>query len=412
MRIRRTVVAAGLAVAAVAAFTTSASAAGPAAPTSVKIAWADATQQQIRVTWTDAGEANRIRFEGLIETVGSEDLGLLAAGAPNELLVDAAPLYGGQRAVFRVASVDAGGTTGPMASSVEFDTSVAADVPITYAAPRPDGSLMISWRDAGEQYDYNPGDPLDVTGGERYSVQVSNGPTLAVPGSLRFAIIPARSRPYSVAVLAENIWGLSNDWRRFTFEQPTISGGAIPASAAYGHMLTVSGAVGGQHLVALQARDSSSKPWVTLTSKYGEPGAGTFTLQAPSPGTRQYRLYSPARKDQDSAALEYATGVTTSLTKHSIGYAKFSANVVSLGQSVTASLYIAPATNVRTTLQRWNGKAWVGVKDLVLAKGTTSYTFKTTARGTTAYRFFIPSTTYGGRAITWTTSASLPLVVR
>lgn len=410
MRIRRTVVAVGLAVAAVAAFTTSASAAGPAAPTGVTIAWADASQQQIRVTWTDAGEANKVRFKSAI--LGTDDIGTVAAGAPNELLVPTDGLYGGQRATFTVASVDSAGTAGPVAESVEFDTSAPADVPITYADPRADGSLLVSWHDAAPQYDYNPKDPLDGPDPVRYSIVNLNGGTeTPVPGNLRFAVIKARPRPYYVSVRAENLWGRSNT-RKFTFDQTTITGGAIPTSAAYGHMLTVSGTTGilQQH-VALQARDSASKPWVTLTSTYSG-FDGVFRLQAPSPGARQYRLLAPAWKRQDAAALEYATGVTTSLTKHSIGYAKFSANVVNLGQNVTASLYVAPATNVRAQLQRWNGKSWVGVKDLILAKGTTSYTFKPTARGTTAYRFFIPSTTYGGRAITWTTSASLPLVVR
>jgi hypothetical protein len=408
MRIRRTVVAAGLAVAAIAAFTTSATAAGPAAPTGVKIAWADATQQQIRVSWTDAGEANTVRFQGKL--FGASDRGTVAAGAPNEVLVPTADLAPEYQAVLAVSSIDSGGSASPVATSVEFDTLVTADVPITYAAPRPDGSLLISWGDAEPQYDYNPGDPFDGPGPVRYTVQ-TGGTRTAVPGNLRFAVVKARPRPYSVAVVAENVWGES-DPRSFTFEQPAITGGAIPASAAYGHMLTVTGSIGGQHHVALQARDSATKPWVTLTSTYGAPGAGSFRLQAPSPGTRQYRLYAPARKDQDSAALAYATGVTTSLTRHSIDTAKFSANVVNAGQNVTASLSLTPATNIRTTLQRWNGKAWVGVEDIVLSNGRGTYTFKTTTRGTTAYRFFVPSTTYGGRAITWTTSASLPLVVR
>ncbi|MEV6282947.1 hypothetical protein [Kribbella sp. NPDC051770] len=411
MRIRRTVIAAGLAVAAVAAFTTSASAAGPAAPSGVKIAWADASQEHIRITWTDAGEANKLQFKSAI--LGTDDVATVAAGAPNELLVPTDSLYGGSRATFTVASVDSAGTAGPAASSVEFDTSTTEAVPITYAAPRPDGSLLISWHDATPQYDYNPGDPFDGPGPVHYSTLDPNGGTaIPVPGNLRFSVIKSRPRPYYVDVIAENVWGRSDTGRTFTFDQTVIKGGAIPNSAAYGKMLTVSGTTGnGQQHIALQARDSASRPWVTLTSTYSG-FDGVFRLQAPSPGARQYRLYAPAWKRQDRVALEYATGVTTSLTRHSIGTAKFSANVVGLGQSVTASLSIAPATGVRTTLQRWNGKAWVGVKDIILSQGRGSYTFKTAARGTTAYRFFVPSTTYGGRAITWTTSASLPLVVR
>ncbi|MGC4940195.1 hypothetical protein [Kribbella sp. DT2] len=410
MRIRRTVIAAGLAVAAVAAITTSAAAAGPTAPTGVKLAWADATQQQIRVTWTDAGEANKVQFVG--EAFGAKDIAKIAADAPNELLVPSDSIYGGNRATFTVASVDSAGTAGPVAKSVEFDTSAPDDVPITYADPRADGSLFVSWHDAVPQYDYNPKDPFDGPGPVRYSiVNLNGGAETPVPGNLRFAVVKARPRPYYVSVRAENLWGPSNT-RAFTFDQTAITGGAIPSSAAYGHLLTVSGTTGNvQQHIALQARDSASKPWVTLTSTYSG-FDGVFRLQAPSPGARQYRLLAPAWKRSDAAALEYATGVTTSLTRHSIATAKFSANVVTLGQNVTATLAIAPATNVRTTLQRWNGKAWVGVKDLILAQGKSSYTFKTTARGTSAYRFFIPSTTYGGRAITWTTSASLPLVVR
>ncbi|WP_432945174.1 hypothetical protein ACQPXM_04850 [Kribbella sp. CA-253562] len=49
--------------------------------------------------------------------------------------------------MFTVASIDSAGTAGPVATSTEFDTSATENVPITYAEPRPDGSLMIAWRD-------------------------------------------------------------------------------------------------------------------------------------------------------------------------------------------------------------------------------------------------------------------------
>ena len=38
-------------------------AAGPAAPTDVQVSWSDAAAGLVRTSWTDGGEANKLRIE-------------------------------------------------------------------------------------------------------------------------------------------------------------------------------------------------------------------------------------------------------------------------------------------------------------------------------------------------------------
>jgi outer membrane protein assembly factor BamB len=63
------------------------------------------------------------------------------------------------------------------------------------------------------------------------------------------------------------------------------------------------------------------------------------------------------------------------------------------GQHVTARLTMAARNSVRTTLQRWNGSAWVNVKWVYLKNGTGSYTFVAATKGTVRWRFVVPAST-------------------
>ncbi len=72
--------------------------------------------------------------------------------------------------------------------------------------------------------------------------------------------------------------------------------------------------------------------------------------------------------------------------------ARFDDPFVSVGDHVTARLRMAVRSQVRSTLQRWNGSAWISVKWVFLTQGTGSYTFTATTRGVVGWRFVIPAT--------------------
>jgi hypothetical protein len=67
------------------------------------------------------------------------------------------------------------------------------------------------------------------------------------------------------------------------------------------------------------------------------------------------------------------------------------ATVTTRYQLNTAKFYdptVAPANNVRATLQRWNGKAWASIKWVYLTKGVARYTFPAAAAAIRRTAFF------------------------
>jgi len=200
----------------------------------------------------------------------------------------------------------------------------------------------------------------------------------------------------------------------------TLVRATIPASATYGQTTVVTGAVtadpwvctsmppscsqpipGGPgtfmtpsagRQVVLQGRTSSATAWYTVTSTVsGAQGNFRFTVRAP--GTRAYRVLvlgvsKPPTSDAKSAAV---TAPVRTVTRNRVLSARFDDPYVRFGDHVTVRLTTAVRSQVRTTLQRWNGSAWVNVKWVYLTQGTGSYTFTATTRGVVGWRFVIPA---------------------
>jgi hypothetical protein len=145
--------------------------------------------------------------------------------------------------------------------------------------------------------------------------------------------------------------------------------------------------------VYLQARSGPGGAWSTLASSLTATN-GSFRLAVRSPGTRDYRLEvlgvsKPPSSDAKAAQL---TAPVRVVARNRVVSARFDDPYISVGQHVTAQLTMAVRSNVRTTLQRWNGSSWVNVKWVYLHDGTGSYTFTATRRGVFGWRFVIPAT--------------------
>jgi hypothetical protein len=147
--------------------------------------------------------------------------------------------------------------------------------------------------------------------------------------------------------------------------------------------------------------------------------AGAFETPVRPLGTRQYRMLAPGSGDFSSengpygvAAFHGVSAAATLTTRYKLNTAKFYDPTVAPGQPATIALAVGPANNVRATLQRWNGKAWVSIKWVYLTKGVARYTFPAPGRGNTAYRFVVPPTTYNGLPVAGITTGSIVLVVR
>ncbi|MFC0629201.1 hypothetical protein [Kribbella deserti] len=135
----------------------------PAAPTGVRIDWADSSRERIRVTWSDAGTANRIAVKTLSGSTSDDaTIEMLPATAANQLVFSKYQLPANREAVeLQVTATSAAGSSTP-ARSVRFDTTHAPFTRIVYAIPQTDGRLRLSWTRAAMPVDRNPGDPLDV----------------------------------------------------------------------------------------------------------------------------------------------------------------------------------------------------------------------------------------------------------
>jgi hypothetical protein len=407
-------------------------AAAPPAPTAVKVGWVDWTHTQVRLSWNDTGAANKIRLEAVPYLGPPESRWQTPADGPNELILSTRSLQHDSKVRFVVVSVDAAGPESASGNSPWFDTTTPAHTDIRTAVPQADGSLRLTWTRNALPSDQTPGDPLDLPVNDRLTLTVrwdsADRRTFPVAAGVTTAVIPPLPRPYRVSVIARNEWG-NEQWPQDVAFGDMVVRAPIPTSAVYGNPITISGTVGarvctgcswlasgGSEIpVYLQARANATKPWVSIWNAWADSTTGAFRLYAASSGTRQFRVYVPGWSSSvppSIVTLATATPTTTVLTRYAVRTAKFADNTATVGQKVTAMVGVSPASGVRTTLQRWNGRAWVGVKYVTLSKGNGSYTFTAITRGTTAYRFLVPSTTYGGLPISWIATPTLSLSVR
>ncbi|MFC0629202.1 hypothetical protein [Kribbella deserti] len=98
------------------------------------------------------------------------------------------------------------------------------------------------------------------------------------------------------------------------------------------------------------------------------------------------------------------SAAATSTTRYAVRTARIDYPQATYGRKVTALLTVAPGTNVRATLQRWNGTAWANAKWIYTQNGSGSYSFTAAPRGVSAFRYVVPGGYFAGRYITGVTT--------
>lgn len=392
----------------------------PAAPpTAVRVAWANPQRSAVRITWTDAGEANIVR--SVVHDLGIGDTldERVAADAPNELVVQASRFpvnaLGMHIAVYAATDGQPVGTPG---TSVAFDTDRPLPPSLIGSRIVPGNGTRVEWQ--VQTYDRNPGDPLDVPNGTTHTVASTRAgscrwDTSSLAPSTRSIVLPARSYPYLAKLSVANEWGEEA-------RQPELSVGhfhlaaSIPRALVHGRGYFVTGGgwnvrvascAGvpyrlrteyGRPLVILQRRANANSPWESAGGEYADTN-GRFRIPAVGAWNAQFRVWVPTQTvdSPTSSAYGAATVPVTSVTRFRVDGARFVDHTATYRQRVTASLNVAPDVNSWTMLQRWTGKAWVNVVRVPLRAGTASYSFIATQRGVTGWRFYLPNTTYRDR---------------
>lgn len=394
--------------------------AAPAAPSDVTVSWPGTPGPYARplVTWTGGGPGEiRWRLDELVAGVwqiGEEEL---PEPGPAIYLAEAES-YCCDR-LFRVGVwfID-GGVAGDVAFSPVFDSLAPQRPTVTSVRGWIDGRMTYTWTATPLQADSTPGDPLDVPGPPRYAV-VLHPPPLFAPRATVVTTATTATVPWSLsstAVVEANEWTFWFSASVYAQEgkRPitwlSSRGGRVtastPAVATYGLPMTITGLTEERHRtscsacdaigpspgrkVVLHARRNALSPWVGVTSTTSD-SQGRFVLRVAAPGTRQHRVALLGVPYPQSSIIR--VGATSSaaitMTKTRVLASRFLDPTAVRGQKVTAHLSISPSSAVTAYLQRWTGKAWIGVKEVKLARGVGQYTFTAVIRGTVPYRYVV-----------------------
>jgi hypothetical protein len=409
--------------------------AADAAPTNVHVSWADSAHTDLLVTWDEVGsQPNEITF---IRPGTTFQVSSTSAADPNSVTLQAWSTL--NYPVLRVGvfiALPGGPRTSPAGLSEEFDASLPANTVFDQLAKGASGTFVAKWH-AEPLVDLNPGDPLDLPPmPQQYRVEVRGqwanlwGPVTPQSTATEATFTSPIPPPFAVSVSAANEWGKASGYggsRQIEYDR--FGKLSIPQATAYGRPTIVSGTLErmtqwcdvmsclsevrreAPRSVALQARTTASTPWylvgVTLSSS-----TGAFTFAPTALGTRQYRVVVRDVYDAVGLGLGVTSGAGTALTKARVLSATFADPTATYGQRVTARVKISPPVNVRTTLQRWDGKAWRDLKWVTTSGGYGAYTFSAAQRGRFAYRFLVPAFSYAGRPLSGQVSANFLLTTR
>ncbi|MDX2971624.1 hypothetical protein [Kribbella solani] len=364
-----------------------ATAAAPAAPTDVKIAWTDSGK--LRISWQDSGEQNYIRAE-YPDRNQVMLLDLTTADEPNELVIPGAMLDEDR---VRVTVTSRGADT-------------------------------------------TPGDPLDRPDSDEWlKATVQSGEktqVIPLPPGTSQAILPAVSRPASIRLSTGNEWGTTGK----RVDEPTarnvVVGNltartTVPAQMTFGTYVPITTSLDEYWCICaeqadygipvwLQARANSSTAWRTV-GKYTGSTTRPFSTRITSVGGRQFRIWVPARKGISQQAISLtpasSTSARSSSTLAQFRTAGFDVASARAGQLVKLTVDVRPGGTVKGALQRWDGKSWRSVLTVPITKGKATMYVRAAGRGTTTYyRVAVPAMTYYGLPIATTGSKSFKLAVR
>ncbi|GAA1551108.1 hypothetical protein GCM10009741_64490 [Kribbella lupini] len=406
-------------------------AAADPAPTNVKVAWSSTAHTHVRVTWNEVGSLPNRVFPQYPSGLGTETAS--TAAAPNQVDLPVG-LFSSQPSV-RIAvyaGTAAGGSTSPAGLSVPFDT-LATNAPVVdQVIAGADNHFAMTWHAGPAKTDPNAGDPLDLpTAPHTFQVYASLATVtiwdVVVPWTTATTVTfrTTDKPPITVNVYERNEWMVTSPGTSLAFDTERFGAVTVPASTTYGQPTVISGVIErlsrfcdpgpcwadrvgeAPRPVVLQARANAASPWYAVgTVQSGTDGRFRFAPVAY--GTRDYRIAVPDKLGADSFGLGVIGPAYTTLTRPKV-LASFADPTVTLGQPARARISVSPAANVRTTLQRWDGTAWRDLKWVDLTSGWGDYTFVATQRGSHAYRFLVPSFTYGGRPLAWQVSPTFVL---
>jgi hypothetical protein len=396
----------------------------------VQVAWSSAAHTHVRVTWEESEPTgNRVFVEYPWDRTSAREL---ATAAPNQVDLPVADFFASPVVRIGVFGItDAGANTAPTVHSAPFDTLTRA-VPVVDQVVAVNGTYTLRWHSAPDPVDENPGDPLDLLNvPHHYQVFVRPLPITAwslvgSPGPVATATFRTQDPPpFTVAVRDSNEWTRSPAVLWTEFYSGRLGPVTVPAATTYGQPTVISGRfdrIGRRcveatcsttpigdipRTVVLQARADATSPWYAVGTAQTY-DSGSFRFAPVARGTRQYRVAVPDRFAGNNFSLGAIGPASTALTRPRV-LASFADSTVKLGQPARARISVSPAVNVRTTLQRWDGTAWRDLKRVDLKSGWGDYTFAATQRGSYAYRFLVPSSTYGGLPLTWQVSPTFVL---
>jgi hypothetical protein len=96
-------------------------------------------------------------------------------------------------------------------------------------------------------------------------------------------------------------------------------------------------------------------------------------------------------------------------TQQVVRSARFLTTTLKYGAEARAELLTNPAITGKVSLQRWNGKTWIVVRDVAITNGRAVGTFPARQPGRVAYRYYVPSRTFNGLFVAATYSPNFVL---
>jgi hypothetical protein len=403
------------------------------APADVRVAWADASRKNVKVTWSESGtQPNKISVEGVV-VASPEATRYVRADQPNEALIPASdfPMNGNFRVSVSIGSTQDGITSKPGLSPM-FDTDGPVPPVLTSVQNVHGTAVMVEWRRGAPTEDYTPGDPLDVQ-----SASTSFEPTVVGAGPLKSRPLAGLGRstrhlikdvrpPFRFTVRAVNEWGTM--YGASVVGDTTTTTASFPRQTVFSMATPVRGRVTRHRLVCresgceseplpgpglpvvLQARTNASSPW-TYAGRTTTGAGGTFYVSTRSPGTRQYRVVALNWDGSPWVAFGSTSSAATTGSRVRV-WPRFSKPVVRYRERVTAAVRTLPRSNTTAVLQRWNGRGWIGVKNVAVRNGVGTYTFTALMRGSYGYRFVVRTVRYGGRTVHGYATHSVVLTTR
>ncbi|ONI71531.1 hypothetical protein BWI15_15240 [Kribbella sp. ALI-6-A] len=398
------------------------------APTNVKVAWSSAAHTHVRVTWDEAVAAPNRIYPQYPSGVGGETT--TTAAAPNQVDLPVAAFRNEPSVRIAVYAGPVG--TGPAGLSVPFDTLTPGEPVIDQMIAKGDNTYTMTWRSGPPKPDPNAGDPLDLTNGPHHFQLYASRATVTIwdvvvpwTTATTATFLTTDKPPIHLGLYDRNEWTANSAGKSLALDYERFGPVTIPASTTYGQPTVITGVIErlsrfcdpgpcwemrtgeAPRPVVLQARNTTGAPWYVVGSVQSQ-ADGRFRFAPVARGTREYRIAVPDQLTSDSFGLGVIGPASTTLTRPRV-LASFADPTVKLGQPARARISVSPAVNVRTTLQRWDGTAWRDLKWVYLSSGWGDYTFAATQRGSYAYRFLVPSFTYGGLPLAWQVSPTFVL---